>query len=142
MARAAAGQADEAKADREAALQMAKAGREGAEAGLFELGETMDRHGDHGAEALWQRILEIAPSNTMYDANAMLRLAKYAEARGEIAKAAELYEKALNLTREPGATISFSSAFGAASPQDGAEWLRRHIRELKRKLPAAEAARP
>lgn len=137
VSRKAAGDAGGASADRAEARRMAAA-RSGTEreTATFELGELMERHGDSaGAIEAWESVLAQEPDGTVADANSALRLAKQAEARREYARAADLYERALDIGRKQGSSIT--SGDGAQGAFVGWEWLGRHIEDLRRQAGAA-----
>lgn len=120
-------------------LAEAEAG-EGRETVLFELGELMERHGDSDAAiTVWESVLARGSGDTVPDANAALRLAKQAEARRDFGRAADLYQRALDIGRKQGSSIT---AGGAQSAFVGWEWLSRHIEELRRQAAGDSARTP
>ena len=132
-ARGAAGDREASASDRTEALRrLREMDGPTAEEALFEAGEIMDRAGDSSAEELWRRMLEIAPHDSIYDANAMLRLARRREARGAWAEAADLFEKALQISIKTGGALVLSATPGVDAA-GGLDWLRRHVRDLRRR---------
>jgi tetratricopeptide (TPR) repeat protein len=97
----------------------------------FDLGELMERFGDAGpAERVWRRLIEQPDDRTVYAANARLRLARRAEARGDLPGALELCEEALSISRDLGAESTVTGPGGGR----GTEWLMRVILDLRRKI--------
>lgn len=134
--RAAAGKADAAVADMEAAMARIDAGESIVnQPAAFELAEIMERRGDvEPAGRIWTAIAAKPPAGTVQDANALLRLARRAEARGDFRKALSYCEEALQIGRDQGAGTALTAPGGGR----GTEWLMRAILDLKRKASTAE----
>jgi len=97
----------------------------------FSLAELMERFGDGGpAERIWRQLIERPPENSVFSANARLRLARRAEARGDLREALRLCEEALSISGALGAESTVTGPGGAR----GTEWLMRVILELRRKI--------
>jgi tetratricopeptide (TPR) repeat protein len=99
----------------------------------FELGELMRAWHDPRAEAMWRMILQLPPTNTVFDANACLRLASIFEDRGEYAQAADLYEKGMTLATGLGGIMAASGP--GTDGASGEDVVREKIKKLR-----AEAA--
>lgn len=92
--------------------------------------DVMDRLGDTTAAIrLWTRIINSKPTDTLYDLNAHLRLARVAESNGDLMGALAHCEAALRISGEL-ATASLTGPGG----QRGTEWLMRTILELRRRV--------
>ncbi|MCX7817745.1 MAG: hypothetical protein N2652_00780 [Kiritimatiellae bacterium] len=117
--------------DAEAALEAALVDRgELKEDEALATADVMDRLGDSSAAArLWSRIVESAPRDTIHDVNAHLRLARLAEATGDLRAALSHCEEALRVSRK----LDAPSLTGPGG-QRGTEWLMRAILELRRRL--------
>jgi tetratricopeptide (TPR) repeat protein len=133
----AAGRAEAAAADVEAAIERLAAGEGINQQAAFDLGEIMERREDAAsADRVWTAIVERPPAGTVQDANALLRLARRAESAGDFPKALSLCEQALRISRELGAGTTVTGPGGGR----GTEWLMRAILDLKRRASAAEIA--
>lgn len=134
-ARAAQGRPEAAAEDTERALARLLAGDELHQQEAFDLAEIMERRGDAAsAGRIWTAIVDRPPVNTVHDANALLRLARRAESRGEFRSALALCEKALEIGRDLGGGSAVTGPGGGR----GTEWLMRAILDLKRKATAAD----
>ncbi len=135
-ARAARGQKDAAVEGTESAIARLLAGDGLRQQEAFDLAEIMERRGDAvSADRVWAAIVERPPTNTVHDANALLRLARRAESRGEFRAALDLCEKALEIGRDLGGGSAVTGPGGSR----GTEWLMRAVLDLKRKASAAES---
>lgn len=137
-ARAAQGRKDAAAEDLEGAIARLFVGDGLHQQEAFDLAEIMERRGDAAsASRVWEAIVDRPPANTVHDANALLRLARRAESRGEFRTALSLCEKALQIGRDLGGGSTTLTGPGGGR---GTEWLMRAILDLKRKASAAEPA--
>lgn len=106
------------------------------EEAYFTLGELMNEWDDPRAESMWQKILDTPPENSVYDANACLRLAAISEKRHQYTRAADLYEKGLEIAKSLGGVLIVSGP--KDSDEAGGE---EQINEKIKKLRALAAGR-
>ncbi len=123
-----------ADAHLEAAFARIGRGEDLDQAAAFETGEVMDRAGDvEAAVRVWSLIIDRPPHGQIQDVNALLRLARVAETRGDFAAALAHSERALEISRDLGAEQTLIGPAG----QRGTEWLMRAILELRRRAGGA-----
>ncbi len=104
------------------------------EEAVYQMAEIMFKHNDAGSEALYRRVVAMKPDNTVFDANAWLKLARIAESRKEYAAAAECIGKAVAVFRAGSFFFSMPSDDGGECSGDAAlELLQRRAAELREK---------
>jgi len=119
-----------AKADWDAVTAALDALKEERKSVIFSLGEVMRDWHDKRAALMWQKILDIAPPEPVYDANACFRLAEIAEDRHQYAHAADLYEQGMAFAGKSGGFVIVSGP-GAKEGASGAETVQETIKRLR-----------
>jgi tetratricopeptide (TPR) repeat protein len=99
---------------------------------ILHIGDAMELLGDsEESNRLWMLLVDRTETASVHLVNAYLRLARAAEASGDMALALARCEKALELTRSLG---DESARLVAPSGERGTEWLMRTILELRRRV--------
>lgn len=107
---------------------------------ILQIGDAMELLGDsEESTRLWTLLVDRAETASVHLVNAYLRLARTAEASGDMALALARCEKALELTRSLG---DESARLVAPSGERGTEWLMRTILELRRRVRGSTVGPP
>jgi tetratricopeptide (TPR) repeat protein len=99
------------------------------EAELYSLGELMQERRDPRAESIWLKILDTDPEDSIYDANACFRLGNLYDTRKENHRAADFFERGLEITKKTKGAILISQKPGEKRP--GEEVIREIIDRLR-----------
>lgn len=92
----------------------------------YALADLMDERGDPRAAEVWLKILAVPPADDVYDANAWLRLARWAERRRHPREAADYYERALAILDRMRSAGTGTGLVGMSEDD-----LRAHIQRLR-----------
>lgn len=132
------GKDDDARRIRAEAVELAEKD-EAPDAALYQLAETAEFFGE-SAEDVWATLLKTAPRDSVYGANAALRLARLYDVKGDTDRALELYERVRGFAGTSDAGVILNAP--GKSAWNGRAWLDEKIRELRARSRKAAPVEP
>ena len=104
------------------------------EAEMFSVAERMKQYDDPRRIPLLEQILSTDPANSVYDSNACFRLAPEYEREGEFGKAADMYQRGLDMmSGMHGGCLILESPQGSKSGDAAVAYVKEMISALRRK---------